>query len=218
MKHTKLTLFMVACATIVSCNKNELVETPTQTPYTTQELTATDEMLSFNSQEEMYERAALLSEMNSEEVKAWYNSINSNFTSIEQIHQEAIREFEELSSVASGDFKTAEQIKDKYKKILLFNDNPQDEELYAPLMPISNSFDSYVCKKDGNIIVGGTVRNFKDITSYQETEYYKTLHQFKTKRIEETVNYVWIEDGKRRMWARAEKRSGSGAQWKKRIN
>lgn len=166
----------------------------------TKSLVASEEMLSFSSDKEMYETAAMLSEMSKNDLNTWYNSKNSNFKSIEQIYREAINEFEEFGNLEIPDFKVAEEIKDKYRDILLFNNNPKDEELYAPLLPISNPFYSYVCNKDGNVIIGGNVKNLIDTKSFEETRYFKTFQSINTKSIEEKENYIWILDGKRKMW------------------
>lgn len=211
----KFILLIVAFATIISCNKNDVQKTTdkgiAKSSYVTKSLVASEEMLSFSSDKEMYETAAMLAEMSKNDLNTWYNSKNSNFKSIEQIYREAINEFEEFGNLEIPDFKVAEEIKDKYKHILLFNSNSIDEDLYYPLLPLKNDYLSYVCNKNGNVMINGQAKNLRDIQLFEETEYYKTLHQFKTRAIEEVINYVWIQDGKRRMWARAEKRSGSGA-------
>lgn len=201
----KFILLIVAFATIISCNKNEVQKTTdkdiAKSSYVTKSLVASEEMLSFSSDKEMYETAAMLSEMSKNDLNTWYNSKNSNFKSIEQIYREAINEFEEFGNLEIPDFKVAEEIKDKYRDILLFNNNPKDEELYAPLLPISNPFYSYVCNKNGDVLVNGVVNNLKDIERFEDTRYYQTSLSFMTKTVEQDKdNYIWILDGKRKMW------------------
>lgn len=198
MNKIKIIFIIAAFTTIISCNKNELTETsiPTKDTYEVKSLTANDETLSFNSKEEMEIVIDELLQMDKETLKTWYSSKNDEFTSQNSIFEEAMNEFQQAT-----DFDTANKIKDKYKKHLLFNENPMDQELYNPYLPSENMLGyALICNKNGDVLINGKIENFNTLKSVRETNFYKHTHTL-TKTINESLNYLYILDGKRKMWA-----------------
>lgn len=143
---------------------------------------------------------------NIEEQKEWCKSLG--FTSQAILFNEAEEELEELTELNSfEEFRPRyDQFKEEYSKYFLFNNNEKDMDLsfYLP----SNAFGySMVCNPDGNVMVAGVVKNFNNLNSYTETQYYKAEQEARmnTRSIEESLNRVYIKHDKRKMWATAER-------------
>lgn len=194
MKKRNLFLTVIACLLLVSCDKNENSPAVEAAPFVVSELSASDDMLSFSSMAELDRAVGSLLRMNSTEQASWYSQYSTKgagFTSLEQIYNSAVDEFLSFVDLGIEDLSIAEEIKDKYAPYLLFNDNPEDEELYLPVLPSELFGKSLVTNKNGDVLVGGEVLNFNDVESVEETSHYKYL-RMGTKNIEEKANYVHL--------------------------
>lgn len=170
---------MFITAVFTSCQKNTLLPEESlsnDSQNTIKPLEASDEMLSFNSEEEMYKAIDRLKMSNNASLKT--KATNSNFTSLNDIYKQALAELAEQSE----NFELANQIKEKYQPYFLYNDNPADDEMYNPYIKTPLDL-SYICDRNGNVIINGEVKNFNIADSVQETESYRLKNSMARKVI-----------------------------------
>ena len=208
-------LAVLITAVFTSCQKDTLApeEPLSSVPQNTiKPLEASDKMLSFNSEEEMYteiERLMMSNGANSNTM-----TISSGFTSINDIYEQALADLDIVDKMKS--IKMADQVKEKYQPYLLYNDDPADDEINNPYIKTDFRL-AYVCNKNGDVIINGEVKNFNIAKSAKETEIYKLTNPVETKwysqweyiyhvngvKIYERDNSLHIDDaaGERRMYA-----------------
>jgi hypothetical protein len=156
--------------------------------------------LSFASVEEAEAAIGRLLAMTAPEQAAWYASKKADFISQESVFQSAVAEVETLTDLAEADL-----FKEKYKPYLLFNDDPADEELYNPYLPSDQFGYSLICNKNGDVEIGGEIKNFNNLSSVKETFYYKTSHEVNTRAVVERPNYLFGQTSDRKFWAEAKR-------------
>lgn len=201
MKPTKILMSIAVIAIACSCEKENM--TPkTESVLQTQELrtrSVTDAMLSFASEEEMFDRIQELKTMDETEMKAWCDSQCPDFLSQYDFMWQIV---EELDGAAS--MEEVRAIQAKYQDQMLFNSNPEEEDI-APYIPSSHRGTEFVCNSEGNVLIGGEVRNYNDLTYYEQTSDYRSTHpQIQTR----AANKEWLAGRKaetkdRKFWVEA---------------
>lgn len=192
-----IAVIAIAC----SCEKENMTPKTESVPQT-QELrtrSVTDAMLSFASEEEMFDRIQKLKTMDETEMKAWCDSQCPDFLSQYDFMWQIV---EELDGAASMEEVRAIQAGCQGK--MLFNTNPEDEDI-APYIPSSHRGTEFVCNSEGNVLIGGEVCNYNDLTYYEQTSDYRSTHpQIQTR----AANKEWLAGRKaetkdRKFWVEA---------------
>ena len=203
-------LAVLVTAVFTACQKDTLApeEPLNSVPQNTiKPLEASDEMLSFNSEEEMYAEIDRL--MMSNDASSNTKTTHSGFASINDVYKQALADLDIVEE--SKSFELAAQVKEKYQPYLLYNDDPADNEMYNPYVKTDIGL-SYVCNKNGDVIINGEVKNFNTADSVKDTESYKLKNMVKTRsthtyvvngvKVEESTNHLFMERlGERRFWA-----------------
>lgn len=205
-----LTIVISACA--ISCSKdynNSLSRYNNENGiYNFETKTYTDDILSFQSKEEMMKIAGDISIMNEIEFEEW-KSIYPEFTSLNEIYADAIEDVVKLAEIteATGklDMSLMTKFKGHYYDYLLFNDDPADEEMFCPYSPFNNTIYGNVTNKNGEVIVDGEKINLRELKSVKDSWYYKISHNItrgKNKNeVTEDDNRLYIGTKDRKMWA-----------------
>ena len=129
--------------------------------------------------------------MGPEALASWYQS-NGNFQSQNEFMWDVV---EELNNSSSMEDVRATQA--KYKDLLLFNNNESDEDV-APYIPSNHRGTELVCNKYGNVLVNGEVKNFNNLTAYEQTKDYEINQARKERRV--LLHGGSAVDGKRKFW------------------
>lgn len=150
------------------------------------------EMLSFDSEEQMFAVINRLKLMSDEEQQHYYGQ----FVSQSEFFWNVV---DEINAAESLD--QVKAIHSKYKELLIFNDNEADNDI-SPYIPTSHNGTELVCNKYGNVIIGGEIVNYNDISSYEQTWFYRIAN------IEQTRTLIWVKGvfaqaDKRKFWAEA---------------
>lgn len=195
MKITKFMILIAAAIIVCSCEKEQ---TPTFDKNGIEDVTtrSSGSMLSFSSEDEMFEQIQLLKLMTEDEQDAWYKKHANAFVSQQKFMWQIVEELDNASSM-----ETVREIQAKYAGQMLFNTNPDDEDI-APYIPSNYKGTEFVCDKNGNVLIAGKVRNYNNLTSYEQTSDYLFNHQPQT-RAREKLAGVYAQDGKRKFWSEA---------------
>ena len=201
MKLTKILMSIAVIAIACSCKKEKMAAETESIPQTHEPITrsVTDAMLSFGSEEEMFDRIQQLKNMDEAEMAAWYESQCPDFLSQYDFMWQIV---EELDNAASMDEVRAIQAGCQGK--MLFNTNPEDEDI-SPYIPSSHRGTEFVCNSEGNVLIGGEVCNYNDLTYYEQTSDYRSTHpQIQTR----AANKQWLAGRKaetkdRKFWVEA---------------
>lgn len=143
-------------ATLVCSCSNELNEMVDATILTEN---TSEQMLSFQSEEEFENTLSLLKNMEKQEQIDWVKHRNADFTSLSDVYDCAMNDAEELDESQSS----YENFRQKYGDYLFFADYKDD---YGVYLPVSNPIISMLINKFGDVLIAGHVRNMKDINSY----------------------------------------------------
>lgn len=195
MKITKFMILIAAAIIVCSCEKEQ---TPTFDKNGIEDVTtrSSGSMLSFSSEDEMFEQIQSLKLMTEDEQDAWYKKHANAFVSQQKFMWQIVEELDNASSM-----ETVREIQAKYTGQMLFNTNPDDEDI-APYIPSNYKGTEFVCDKNGNVLIAGKVRNYNNLTSYEQTSDYLFNHQPQT-RAREKLAGVYAQDGKRKFWSEA---------------
>lgn len=201
MKPTKILMSIAVIAIACSCEKENMTPKTESVPQT-QELrtrSVTDAMLSFASEEEMFDRIQELKTMDETEMKAWCDSQCPDFLSQYDFMWQIV---EELDGAAS--MEEVRAIQAKYQDQMLFNSNPEEEDI-APYIPSSHRGTEFVCNSEGNVLIGGEVRNYNNLTAYEQTPEYRFSHpQAQTRAKNKTlISGIKAETKDRKFWGEA---------------
>ena len=156
-----------------------------------------NEILSFESVEEMEAQISALQQMSSDELSAWY--AERDFESQYDALYRAAAEIEQAQSLDE-----ALEIKAKFTPYFLYNDNPADEEMFNPYLPNENRDYAYVCNICGEVMIAGQIVNFNTITDIRDTREYQIAHDIITRESDPnitTTNTLKRTVGKRKFWA-----------------
>lgn len=121
-------------------------------------------VLSFKTEAEMDNQIFNLKSMSLIEQEQWYSKFNG-FISQNEFMWDVV---EELDNIRSMEDVTV--IHNKYANLLLFNSNKVGDIDIAPYIPSTSLGSSMACNKNGNVMIGGKICNFNDITSYSQLE------------------------------------------------
>lgn len=201
MKATKICVLLAIVAVICSCEKDFTTDVNVQTPAQTRaELNETPTMLFFSSIEEMESQINELCQMQPEELNMWYAT--HSFVSQYEALYKAAEEIDMATSLSE-----AEAIKAKYSAYFLYNNNPEDEELFNPYLPNENTRYAYVCNINGEVVINGEIVNFNTIKNVEDTKEYRITHNpiaIKAEEEEPNVtkpNYLKRTVDKHKFWA-----------------
>ncbi len=195
-----LSLFLFA-----SCQKETLKQEKSlgvDNCYLVEPVEASDEMLSFSSMDELNKTVESLLALDSVNLVAWYSQY-PNFTSLNQLYNKANYEFAVLVNSNVRDVNIAERIKNKYTPYLLFNDNPNDNALYCPVIPSEFPGRPLISNKNGDVLVNGKVMNLNDVKSVQETSNYKESCLTRVYDVHTRRNWLFMQNSDRMMSARS---------------
>lgn len=195
MKITKIIMLIAAAIIVCSCEKEH---TPTFEKNEIEDATTRSSgfMLSFSSEDEMFEQIQSLKLMTEEEQDAWYEKHANGFVSQQQFMWQIVEELDNAVSLEE-----VRDIQAKYAGQMLFNTNPDDEDI-APYIPSNYKGTEFVCDRNGNVLIAGKVCNYNNLTSYEQTSDYLFNHQPQT-RAREKLAGVYAKDGKRKFWSEA---------------
>lgn len=202
MKTAKIMILIAAAIIVCSCekehttafDKNGIEETVTRSACT---------MLSFSSEDEMFDQIQSLKLMTEEEQDVWYDNHANGFVSQQKFMWQIVEELDNALSLEE-----VHNIQSKYAGQMLFNTNPEDEDI-SPYIPSNYKGTEFVCDRDGNVLIGGEVRNYNNLTSYEQTTDYLFNHQPQT-RAREKLAGVYAQDGKRKFWSEAYLNTATG--------
>ena len=193
MKFLNLLLLASIATLICACEKNFQSEMLSEGQQTSQTHVQPG-ILSFSSIEEMENQIRALIEMESDDREAWYAKRN-----FESQYDALYRAAEEIDRAAT--LSDAEAIKEKYREFFLYNDNPEDEELFNPYLPNEKSSYAYVCNIRGEVQIGNEIHNFNTITDVRNTKEFQRFHEVETRGVETHSNYLKSTVGKSKFWA-----------------
>lgn len=202
MKIKCLFVAAVCCFCLLSCSNEDLEKTVPEIPTPIAPISKMSSMLRFKDLNELEETVIRLVKSDEEQQKNWAYSLN--FTSQKMVYNQALDELEKLQKLTDyATFsKEYKKFRSKYSPYFLFNENKEDEDL-SPYIPSDRVGFWMVCDVKGNVMVGDSVWNFNELKSLEETSYYKSIHSPQTHGVEEKENYLYIKEGKRKMWAGA---------------
>ena len=158
----KIKTFILASAAIVSyaaCS-NDLDETSND--ILSEEITS-EQMLSFQSEEEFENTIILLRNMNKQQQKEWIKKQKDNFTSLSDIYDNAMNDAADLDESQSS----YEIFRKKYGSYLFFAEYKED---YGVYLTVPNPIVGILINKNGNVIIAGKICNKKDINSYVQLQ------------------------------------------------
>lgn len=193
MRFLNLLLLASIATLICACEKNFQSEMLSEGQQTSQTRVQPN-ILSFSSIEEMENQIRALIEMESDDREAWYAERN-----FESQYDALYRAAEEIDRAAT--LSDAEAIKEKYREFFLYNDNPEDEELFNPYLPNEKSSYAYVCNIRGEVQIGNEIHNFNTITDVRNTKEFQRFHEVETRGVETHSNYLKSTVGKSKFWA-----------------
>lgn len=117
-----------------------------------------ESILKFENQVEFDLMVAQLNEMDRQEFKQWIKQKEFNSLLVE--FENAMKETSKIKTV--DDYA---KVKSKYGNILYF---PEVNGDCGPYIPVSNERLSALLDKNGNVIIGGEIKNYKDITTHEQ--------------------------------------------------
>lgn len=190
MKLIKWIVPVLTAMLVCACEK----EMPSEAKDETGEEVQSISMLSFASLEEMEMQIEKLASMSEEEQNSWY--AEHDFESQYNALYRAAAEIDNATTLEE-----AEASKAKFSSYFLYNENPADEELFNPYLPNENVDYALVCNIEGEVMIGGTIRNFNTITNVENTKEYQRFHEAETRDLETKTNYLKSTVGDRKFWA-----------------
>lgn len=194
MKIAKNVMMIAAAIIVCSCEKEQMTMFDKNVIGTVTRSSCS--MLSFSSEDEMFEQIQSLKLMTEEEQDAWYKKHADNFVSQQQFMWQIVEELDNATSLEE-----VRNIQAKYTGQMLFNTNPEDEDI-APYIPSNYKGTEFVCDRNGDVMIAGEVCNYNNLTSYEQTTDYLFNHQSQT-RTREKLAGVYAQDGKRKFWSEA---------------
>lgn len=170
--------FVVSLVMMVACNSEANIEIVNDSEIETRSVFDSEQMLSFASEEEMFAEINRLKCMTQDESAQWKES-HGGFVSQFDFMNAVVDELDGAASIED-----VRAIQQKYSGRLLFSDNPEYEDI-APYLPTNHRGTELVCNHNGDVMIGGIVKNYNEITTCEESEEFRRIHNLQTRGAEQ---------------------------------
>lgn len=165
-------------------------------------------MVEFNDLDEFNNTVENLLQSSEQVQIAWCKE--RGLVSQNMMYDQALEELEEIQNLRDtvAYYKALDNYKKKYSKYFVFNEKEEDCDL-SPYIPSNNLGAYLVCNANGDVKIGGEVKNFNELKSFEETNYGRYIRGIGLSRntVDERDNYLYIkEGGDRKMWAEAQRK------------
>ncbi|MDR2911052.1 MAG: DUF4848 domain-containing protein, partial [Bacteroidales bacterium] len=164
------------------------------------EISKEQKMLSFESKEDMQKTVSELMFMDESKRAEWYKA-QGGFESQEAFMWQVIDELTAAKTVEE-----VRSIQKRYSNFFIWNNNEADEDM-NPYIPSSEYGYSYVCNRNGEVLIAGEVCNFNNAKTLEETRQYRWFEPFREQaqtravEINEWRNHLYVSNGSsRRFW------------------
>ncbi|MDR2887964.1 MAG: DUF4848 domain-containing protein, partial [Bacteroidales bacterium] len=166
------------------------------------EISKEQKMLSFESKEDMHKTISELMFMDEAKRAEWYKA-QGGFESQETFMWQVVDELTAAKTVEE-----VRSIQNRYSNFFIWNNNAADEDM-NPYIPSGKYGYSYVCNRNGEVLIAGEVCNFNNAKTLEETWQYRWFDSFREQAqtrasINEWTNHLYVSnDSSRRFWLKA---------------